>query len=435
MSKIKVKFITLGCKTNLYESDAMAELFKKAGYDIVTGNGTADIYVINTCTVTAVGAQKSRRHIRRAKRENPNAIVAVTGCLVQTEAEKIRRETGADVLIGNNHRKEIVSIVEKAANNISADIIDDILKVREFEELGIVHTQNRVRANLKIEDGCDNFCTYCIIPYARGPVRSRKLSNIIAEAKALGKNGYGELVLTGIHIDSYGKDLKDGSSLADVIESIHKIDGINRIRLGSLEPAAITDEFIARISPLSKLCPQFHMSLQSGCDATLKRMNRRYTSAEYVHAVKMLRENFPDTAITTDLMVGFPGEDDNEFESSYCFCREIGFAQMHIFPYSPRKGSAAADFKNQIPENIKHDRVLKMLSLADCMKKNFYEKYIGQTLKVLAEQKKSEGIHATAANYTDVIIKGSKAKPGETVSVRADGYSGGYLTAKELNQI
>lgn len=433
MSKITVKFITLGCKTNLYESDAMAELFKNSGYERVYGSVPADIYVINTCTVTAVGAQKSRQHIRRARRENPAAIVAVTGCLVQTEAEKIKRETGADLLVGNNHRSKIVELAEAAAKGKKTDALDNILKVHEFEELGTVRSQSRVRANLKIEDGCNNFCTYCIIPYARGPVRSRAMDNIIKEAEALGRNGYGELVLTGIHIDSYGSDLNDGSSLADVIEKIHDIDGIRRIRLGSLEPVAVTPEFAERMKNLPKLCPQFHMSLQSGCGETLKRMNRHYTPEEYRRAAELLRESLADTAITTDLMVGFPGETESEFEESYNFCREVGFSQMHIFPYSVRKGTAAAKFKNQIPDDIKHERVRIMLALADQMKKEFCGQYIGKTVSVLAEQKKKGGIHGTTANYMDVMIRDGSAEPGENVSVMLDGFENGYLTGKKLN--
>lgn len=433
MSKITVKFITLGCKTNLYESDAMAELFKNSGYERVYGSVPADIYVINTCTVTAVGAQKSRQHIRRARRENPAAIVAVTGCLVQTEAEKIKRETGADLLVGNNHRSKIVELAEAAAKGKKADAVDNILKVHEFEELGTVRSQSRVRANLKIEDGCNNFCTYCIIPYARGPVRSRAMDNIIKEAEALGRNGYGELVLTGIHIDSYGSDLNDGSSLADVIEKIHDIDGIRRIRLGSLEPVAVTPEFAERTKKLPKLCPQFHMSLQSGCGETLKRMNRHYTPEEYRRAAELLRESLADTAITTDLMVGFPGETESEFEESYNFCREVGFSQMHIFPYSAREGTAAAKFKNQIPEDIKHERVRIMLALADQMKKEFCGQYIGKTVSVLAEQKKKGGIHGTTANYMDVMIRDGSAEPGENVSVMLDGFENGCLTGKKLN--
>ena len=433
VSKITVKFITLGCKTNLYESDAMAELFKNSGYERVYGTAPADVYVINTCTVTAVGAQKSRQHIRRAKRENPAATVAVTGCLVQTEADKIKRETGADILVGNNRRGDIVRLVEAAMNGKKSDAVDNILAVHEYEELGAVRTQNRVRANLKIEDGCNNFCTYCIIPFARGPVRSRKMENIIKEAEILGESGYGELVLTGIHIDSYGSDLKDGSSLADVIEKIHDIDGIRRIRLGSLEPVAITEGFAVRMKKLEKLCPQFHMSLQSGCAETLKRMNRRYTPEDYRRAVKLLRESFADAAITTDLMVGFPGETDEEFEESYSFCREIGFSQMHIFPYSVREGTAAAKFKNQVPESVKHDRVKVMLGLAADMKKEFCSKYIGGTMTVLAEQKKKGGIHSTAANYVDVLIQDGQAEPGQTVNVKIEGFDGEYLTGKKLN--
>lgn len=432
MFDITVKFITLGCKTNLYESDAMAEIFQKKGHKVVRGNEKADVYVINTCTVTAVGAQKSRQHIRRAKRENPQAVVAVTGCLVQTEAEKIKKETGADILVGSNHRAEIAELAEAALNGRAADVVDDILDVHEYEELGTTRAQSRVRANLKIEDGCNNFCTYCIIPYARGPVRSRAMKNILAEAEALGKNGYGEVVLTGIHIDSYGSDLNDGSGLTDVIEKIHSIDGIRRIRLGSLEPVAVTEKFVNRTKELKKLCPQFHMSLQSGCDRTLNRMNRHYTAEEYYSAVRLLRDNFADAAITTDLMVGFPGETEEEFKESYDFCRKIGFAKMHIFPYSVREGTVAAELPGQVPENVKHERVKIMLELAEKMKEEFCRKYIGREITVLAEQQKNGGTHGTMANYIDVMICNSNIQPGDSVKVFAEGYKGGFIKGREI---
>ena len=311
--------------------------------------------------------------------------------------------------------------------------IENILKVKNFEEIGITEGQSRVRANLKIEDGCDNFCSYCIIPFARGPVRSRKMENIIEEAKALGKSGYGEVVLTGIHIGSYGKDLKNGQGLIDVIEEIHQIEGIERIRLGSLEPVMITEDFVKRARVLPKLCPQFHISLQSGCDETLCRMKRRYTTAEYKNAVELLRKNIADTAITTDLMVGFPGETEEEFEKSYNFCKEIGFSQMHIFQYSVREGTAAEKFPNQVPENVKSLRSQKMLDLAEKMKAEFYKKYIGKTVRVLAEQKKNGMWHGTTANYMDVYFKCDEDISGGTANIKINSYEDESLKGEILN--
>jgi len=308
--------------------------------------------------------------------------------------------------------------------------IEDILKEREFEELGIIARQGRVRANLKIEDGCNNFCSYCIIPYARGPVRSRDIGEIRREAEALGKAGYQEVVLTGIHIGSYGKDIGGATSLMDVIETVHQAEGIRRIRLGSLEPVVVNEEFVSRMKELPKLCPQFHMSLQSGCDQTLQRMRRRYTTEEYRQAVKRLKEAFSDVAITTDLMVGFAGETEEEFAQSYAFCKEMGFAQMHIFPYSIRQGTAAEKFPDQVQEAVKNQRAQKMLALAATMKEEFYRKYIGRTMPVLMEQKKDGCYHGTCANYMDVSIKIEKELAGQILPVEITGYENEMLIGK-----
>lgn len=425
--KITVKFITLGCKTNIYESEAMAELFKENGYEIITG-GKADVCVINTCSVTGVGAKKSRQHIRRARNENPNGIVAVTGCFAQTEPETVR-EIGADIIVGNSGRSKIVELTQAALNGTKSDIVGDILRVHEYEELPITLTQSRVRANLKIEDGCNNFCSYCIIPYARGPVRSRSLEKIVSEAQSLAEHGYSEIVLTGIHIGSYGLDIKGKNiGLIDVIEKLHELDGIERIRLGSIEPVIITEDFVRRSKELVKLCPQFHLSLQSGCDETLKRMNRRYTTEEYRNAVNLLRKYISDTSITTDLMVGFAGETDEEFKKSYDFCREIGFMQMHIFKYSIRKGTRAENMPNQVTENIKDKRSHKMIALAESMKKAFYTNYIGKPLKVLVEQEKSPGkYHATTMNYMDVLLPAEPNQVGQIIEFTPSEYKDGYL--------
>jgi len=330
---MKVKFITLGCKTNYYESQAMSELFRQKGYIIADKNEVADIYVINTCTVTGTGAQKSRQHIRKAKKENPSAIIAVTGCYAQTEPETVATLEGVDVVIGTNGKKQIVEHIEKAINGEKVLHLEDMTYCREYEELCITNEQSRIRATIKIQDGCDNFCTYCIIPYARGRVRSRKLENVISEVKKLAAAGYPEIVLTGIHLDSYGKDFDFKYKLIDVIEEVSKISGIKRIRLGSLEPVVITEDFVLRAKKLDNFCPHFHLSLQSGCDETLKRMNRHYTTGDYEKAVKLLKENFADVAITTDIIVGFPGETEEEFSLSYNFCKKIEFMQMHVFKY------------------------------------------------------------------------------------------------------
>ena len=403
---MKVKFITLGCKTNYYESQAMSELFRQRGYYIADKNEIADIYVINTCTVTGTGAQKSRQHIRKAKKENPSAIVAVAGCYAQTEPKEVASLEGVDIVVGTNGKKNIVDFVEKALIGEKVLHLEDMINCREYEELCITNEQSRIRATIKIQDGCDNFCTYCIIPYARGRVRSRSLKNILIEVEKLAKAGYPEIVLTGIHLDSYGKDFDFKIKLIDVIEEVSKIYGIKRIRLGSLEPVIITEEFVERAKKLENFCPHFHLSLQSGCDETLKRMNRRYTTKDYENAVNLLKQNFEDLAITTDIMVGFPGETDEEFDISYNFCKKIEFMQMHVFKYSKRKGTKAAVMDNQIPEKTKDLRSEKMLELSRKMHEKFYSKFKGKKCSVLIEEKKKGNLyHGTLSNYLDVCVK------------------------------
>lgn len=412
---MNVKFITLGCKTNFYESQAMAELFRENGYDIAGEKDIADVYVINTCTVTGTGAQKSRQHIRHAKKENPNAVVAVTGCYSQTEPDAVAEIPEVDVMVGTSGRARIVEFVEEALRGKRIINRCDIMQQREFEELCITPSQSRIRANVKIEDGCNNFCSYCIIPYARGPVRSRRLENIVEEVRRLSENGFAEIVLTGIHIGSYGKDT-GGIGLIDVIEAVCAVDGIKRVRLGSIEPVIITEDFTERAARLEKLCPQFHLALQSGCDATLKRMKRRYTTEEFYNAVTRLRRSIKDVSVTTDLMVGFPGESDEEFEQSYNFCKKIGFMQMHVFKYSVRRGTAAEKMENQVPEQVKDLRSEKMLALAKEMKKAFYDSYKGREAEVLVEQRMKNGkYHATTANYMDVYIESDDDLRGKIV--------------------
>ena len=424
-----VKFITLGCKTNIYESSAMAQLFEEKGYEIIN-RGNADICVINTCTVTATGASKSLKQIRRARRENPNAVIAVCGCLAQTEAERLKNEE-IDVLIGNKYRSEIVGLCENALSGRKTEKLIDILKEKDFEELGTIHRQSRVRAEIKIEDGCNNFCSYCKIPYARGPVRSRSIEKIATEARLLGEKGYKEIVLTGIHIGSYGLDLKDGTSLIDVMEIVDKESGVDRLRLGSLEPVMITEEFTKRAAALKSLCPQFHLSLQSGCDKTLTAMRRRYSTEDFRKAVKNLRTAFKDCAITTDLIVGFPGETEDDFETSHKFCEEMNFAQMHIFPYSVREGTAAAKLSGRVDEAEKNRRAHIMLNAASDMKKAFCEKYIGEKLHVLFEQKKDGLWSGMTRNYIEVRTKTEEDIKDMTKTVTIKGFdeNGEFLTA------
>ncbi len=412
---MKVKFITLGCKTNFYESQALGEMFKNRGYEVVK-SGDCDVCVINTCAVTSMGAQKSRQQIHRAKKQNPNAVIAVMGCLAQTDAENLKNSEGIDVLIGTCDRAKLIDMVREALTGKKIIEHKDIMKVREYEELCLTSDQSRIRANVKIEDGCSNFCAYCIIPYARGPIRSRSLDKIIEEVKLLSKNGFAEIVLTGIHIGSYGKDLKNGQTLIDVVEAVCSVEGIKRVRLGSVEPVVITEDFVSRAKTLKNLCPQFHLSLQSGCTATLKRMKRRYTAEEYMQAVKLLRDNISDTSITTDIMVGFPGETDDEFEESYNFCKAVGFMQMHIFKYSKRPGTVAAEMPDQVPEQIKDERSSRLIALEAKMKKAFYDTYKGKTVEVLAEIRTKDGkFHATTPNYMDVYIESDADITGQFV--------------------
>lgn len=430
MIEIKVKFITLGCKTNAYESEAMAQLFEEAGHEVVQG-GVADICVVNTCTVTGTGASKSLKMIRRARRENPDGCLAVTGCLAQTEAERLKAAEKIDVLIGNEHRRDIVELCLDAISGKKACIIGDARKMTEFEELGVVHRQRRIRAEIKIEDGCNNFCTYCKIPYARGPVRSRSMEKIAEEAAALKKDGYSEIVLTGIHIGSYGKDLNNSTGLIDVIETVSKIAEGVRVRLGSLEPVMINKEFTERASRLENLCPQFHLSLQSGCDKTLRAMNRHYTSAEFSEAVCNLRNAFDDCAITTDLIVGFPGESVEDFEKSKKFCEEIGFTQMHIFPYSVREGTAAAKLPDRVDESEKNRRTHIMLESAEKMKRDFCDKYIGRTEEVLFEQRKNGIWSGMTRNYLEVRVKSDNDLRGKNIPVTIISYENeGFLTGE-----
>ena len=406
----KVAFYTLCCKVNQYETEALLEMFEKDGYEQVGSEDYADVYVINTCTVTHMSDRKSRQYIRRMKKKNPNAIIAVVGCYSQVSPEEILEIEEVNLVMGTNERRTIVDEIKKlevVEGDKKASTVDDIMKVRAFEEIEISQSNGRTRAFMKIQDGCDRFCTYCIIPYARGgKVRSRDMESIVNEAKTLAENGYEEVVLTGIHVASYGKDLReDNVNLLDVIKKINEIDGIKRIRTSSVEPILFTDEFVSEVSKMEKVMPHYHLSLQSGCDETLKRMNRRYTTAEYKEIVDKLRKEIPNVAITTDVIVGFPGETEEEFEQTYNFLKEIELSQMHIFKYSPRKGTKAADMENQVSPQIKHERSEKLLQLNKENFEKFASKMIGKEFEVLFEQEVGENRYeGLTPNYLKTFV-------------------------------
>lgn len=432
----KVAFYTLGCKVNQYETDAMLEMFKKDGYEQVDSEDFADVYVINTCTVTHMSDRKSRQYIRRMKKKNPESIIAVVGCYSQVSPEEILEIEEVNLVMGTNERRQIVDEIKKLqSNNVKkVSTVDDIMKVRAFEEIEISQTNGKTRAFMKIQDGCDRFCTYCIIPYARGgKIRSRDLESIVTEATNLAKKGYKEIVLTGIHVASYGKDIKDEDiNLLTVIKKINEIDEIKRIRLSSVEPILFTKEFIEEVKKMPKLCPHYHLSLQSGCDETLKRMNRRYTTKEYKEIVNMIRDNIKDVAITTDVIVGFPGETNQEFENTYEYLKDLGLTQMHIFKYSPRKGTPASEIENQIDPQVKQLRSDRLLNLDRENFRNFANKYLEKEVEVLFEK----GIDDTTyegltPNYIRVVVKSNNDIQGKILKTKIikinDDYTEGVL--------
>jgi len=400
----KVAFYTLGCKTNQYDTEAMQEQFVKNGYQVVDFQEHSDVYVINTCTVTNLGDRKSRQMIRKAHRTNPNAVIAVVGCYAQQAAGEVLSIPGVRVALGTRNRCRIVEYVEMAeATGNSINGVDDIMKVREFEDTPIESFDGKTRAVLKVQEGCNQYCTYCIIPYVRGPIRSRKPESVLAEVQRLADAGFKEVVLTGIHIASYGKDLKN-TSLLELLKDIHEIDGIERIRLGSVEPNLLTQEFVDTVSRLPKVCRHYHISLQSGCDTTLKRMNRRYTTGEYREIVNRLRKAIPDTAVTTDIMTGFPGETDEEFEQTYNFVKEIGFSKIHVFQYSPRQGTPAASFENQVPSELKEKRSHELIALGHKLEQAFMEKFVGRQVSVLFEEEHPD-MKGCYEGYTDQYVR------------------------------
>lgn len=421
----KVALHNLGCKVNAYETEAMQEILEQNGYEIVPFEEKADAYIVNTCSVTNMADKKSRQMLHRAKKMNPEAVVIAAGCYVQSAGEELLKDTSVDILIGNNEKVNLPSILKNWEKEHNPLHVHDLTREHTYEELTLSHTAGHTRAFMKIQDGCNQFCTYCIIPYTRGRVRSRRLSDIVAEAGRLAENGYQEVVLTGIHLDSYGTDLEEHENLLTVIQEIAKIDGIKRIRLGSLEPRIMTEEFVAGLAAEEKLCPHFHLSLQSGCDATLKRMNRRYSAEEFRQCCERLRRHFDDPALTTDVIVGFPGETEEEFTATVEFLKDICFYETHVFKYSRRKGTKADRMPDQIPEQIKNQRSDVLLALTEKNSGEYRKKLLGRTVKVLLEEESTIGgttyLAGHTREYVKVAVAPETAAAGEIIDVKVTG--------------
>lgn len=404
---------SLGCKVNSYETQAMQKMMESAGYEIVPfGEEIADIYIINTCSVTNIADRKSRQMIHKAKKLNPEAVVAAAGCYVESAGDNIDEDV--DIVIGNNEKSHLIEILNEYFEHMDKEKSVDIGKVTGFDELNIDSPLEHTRAYVKIQDGCNRFCSYCIIPYVRGRIRSRKPDDVMAEIKRVAASGCKEVVLTGIHLSSYGLDFKDSAvKLIDVIEAVNRIEGIERIRLGSLEPLIVTEEFVRRLAKCKKICPHFHLSLQSGCDETLKRMNRRYNVDEYYKGVELLREYFPDAAVTTDVIVGFPGETEEEFNITKKYLEKVCFYEMHVFKYSRRKGTVADKMPDQIPENIKSERSTELLELNEILSNGYREKYIGKKVKVLLEENHIIENKKYIIGFTDTYVRVALENPEE----------------------
>ena len=428
----KVAFLTLGCKANQYETNGMMQKFIEAGYEICNIKDEPDIYVVNTCTVTNIADRKSRQALRRIKNKKKTIIVAV-GCYAQIAKEKLEQIPEIDIILGNKEKKDIVQHVENfckrgqdkkgqsifvlSPNAKKIEKVADISKQKDFDEYGCITYTEKARTTIKIQDGCNNFCTYCAIPYARGRVRSRLKKNVLKEAKDIALHGIKEIVLTGIHIASYGKDFEENYRIIDLLEDLNKIEGIERIRLGSLEPSLITNDFVERLAKLEKICDHFHLSLQSGCDETLKRMNRKYTTDEFRQVVKRLRANFKNCNLTTDVIVGFPGETDEEFEQTYKFLKEISFYKMHVFKYSKRDGTVAANMPNQVDANTAEERSKLLIQLSDENQKRYNQKYEGKKVEVLFEEKRGKYWIGHTTNYMTVEYSSEENLENKIMSV------------------
>ncbi|MCI8466174.1 MAG: tRNA (N(6)-L-threonylcarbamoyladenosine(37)-C(2))-methylthiotransferase MtaB [Lachnospiraceae bacterium] len=405
--KNRVALHNLGCKVNAYETEAMGQLLREAGYMTVPFEEEADVYLVNTCSVTNMADRKSRQMLHRARKKNPKAVVVAAGCYVQAQAEEILKEGTADLIIGNNQKSRLVELLsqflEKRQERLEAVI--DIAHTEEYERLSIRQTTEHTRAFIKIQDGCNQFCSYCIIPYTRGRIRSRRPEDLLDEAKRLAGAGYQEVVLTGIHLSSYGKDFEQPISLLEILGRLEEVEGIRRIRLGSLEPRIVTEEFVAGLASMKQVCPHFHLSLQSGCDETLKRMNRHYTTADYAACCERLRKYYTDPAITTDIIVGFPGETEEEFLKTLSFLRQIGLSEMHIFKYSRRQGTKAAAMAGQVPEEVKTKRSHQAMLLEKEMARNFRQRFEGKQRELLLEEKQEIGGKRYLVGFTKEYVK------------------------------
>lgn len=429
----KAALHNLGCKVNAYETEAMQHLLEEAGYEIVPFTQKADVYVINTCSVTNMADRKSRQMLHKAKKNNPDSIVVATGCYVQTSEKEVLNDLSVDIVIGNDRKHDLVRLLDEYSLDSVNDTVDDINDGKhDFEELFIDQTKEHTRAFIKVQDGCNQFCSYCIIPYARGRVRSRRFENVIAEVERLAANGFKEVVLTGIHLSSYGVDFEEATGLLELIQVVNAVKGIERIRLGSLEPKIVTEHFASELSKLDKICPHFHLSLQSGCDATLKRMNRKYTTKEYERGCELLRKYFVHPAITTDVIVGFPGETEEEFEQTKAYLEHIHFYEMHIFKYSKRKGTRAAVMPDQIDEQIKAARSEKLIALGHDMSKEFRKFYIGKNEEVLFEEKAVIGDKEYFVGYTKEYVKVAKETDENLENQIVSGRISGMLTDEIL---
>ncbi|WP_459480394.1 tRNA (N(6)-L-threonylcarbamoyladenosine(37)-C(2))-methylthiotransferase MtaB [Clostridium saccharoperbutylacetonicum] len=430
-----VAFATLGCRVNHYETEAMAEKFIREGYEVTDFENFADVYVINTCSVTNMSDKKSRQIISRARRRNQEAIIAAVGCYSQVAPEEVAKIEGVDVVLGTRNKGDIVYYINKAKDEQKSQLmVGEVLKNKQFEELNIEEYQDKTRAFLKIQDGCNRFCAYCVIPYTRGATCSKDPEKVLNEIKNLSQHGFKEIILSGIHTASYGVDLDGNITLITLLEEIEKLEGIERVRIGSIEPSFFTDEVIGKIKDMKKLCPQFHLSLQSGCDATLKRMNRRYTAKEYEDAVNKIRENLKDASITTDVIVGFPGETDEEFNETYEYLKRLKLTKTHIFKFSPRKGTKAADMTNQIDGTVKDKRSKALIELNDKNEGDFSKSLIGRELDVLLEQEvtnKKDVFEGYTRNYVKVEIPNADANMiGKIITCKIEEANGEYIVGK-----
>lgn len=420
--------LTLGCKVNQYETEAMQELFVVDGYEVVDHAEKADVYVINTCTVTATGDKKSRQFIRRSKRLNPDALIAVVGCYSQISPEEVEAIEGVNLVLGTNNRKEIVNYLNALDVDGQINKVEDIMAVNTFEEMKIDAVKDKTRAFLKIQEGCNQYCSYCIIPYARGKVRSRALNNIVEEVRRLAANGFKEVVLTGIHLGSYGLDLEE-ESLIEAIEATSNIDGIERVRIGSLEPRSITDDFLSRVASIKEFCPHFHLSLQSGSNSVLKKMKRRYSAEEYLASVQKIRTVFPEASLTTDIIVGFPTESDEEFEETFKFVQAVDFHQIHVFKYSIREGTPAA-LMSQVNGKIKDARSHRLIEQADAMEEGFLSGFVGKTVGVLFEYYENFKATGHTKHYVNVSTSAGKDLSGEIRAVKITAVEGKKLVGE-----